>query len=92
MSTENEVKTVLLYDFSTMNEIFYCPFCCICNVQIKDVLTSFGLNFISLFKYIIAKLHALKTNSCKFYAKGFRRKSIDGIPLDEYAPKGNCDV
>ena len=42
---------------------------------------SFGLNFISLYKYTIAKITSTKMNSYKFYTKGIQRKSIGSIWL-----------
>ena len=42
---------------------------------------SIGLNFISLYKYTIAKLQALKWIVTSFIQKGFRRKSIDFCEL-----------
>ena len=40
-----------------------------------------GLNFISLYKYTIAKSHALKWKVTSFIQKGFRRRSIDFCEL-----------
>ena len=45
------------------------------------VLSSLGLNIVNLYKYIIARLQALKYIVTNCIQKGFRRKSIDFCEL-----------
>ena len=56
---------------------YYCRHACVyvhvcaCWGCTKQML---GLNFISLYKYTIAKITSTKMNSYKFYTKGIQKK------------------